>query len=73
MLTAFSSYVQKLGSKEQAGSYPWLAEAIQNGNVFIASDVDKIVGVVTTTLADNNLTIGQLGIDPCRERGSAVG
>ena len=68
MQDAFTPYVKKLGGSPIAGPYPWLEAAIESGDVYVALDGSHILGVVTTTRRSDALIIGQLGIDPARQR-----
>jgi len=72
MLEAFQVYVRKLGGKSGAGPYPWLEPAIQRGEVYLAKEDDKIVGVVTTAVEGEDLAIGQIGVDPSKQ-GEGIG
>jgi len=72
MLSAFASYVHKLGDGRTAGPYPWLEVAISRGDVYVGLDGTKIVGVVITSRRGDELVIDQLGVDPARQ-GAGIG
>ena len=72
MQRAFTPYVLLLGGGPTAGPYPWLAGAIERGDVFLGLDGSEIVGIVTTTRHAKVLVIDQLGVDP-RRQGEGIG
>ncbi len=72
MTAAFTPYVIKLDGGPTAGPYPWLEEAIGNGDVYVGLAGAEIMGVVTTTRQNDELEIGQLGVDPARQ-GEGIG
>ncbi len=72
MVRAFTPYVQKLRSKEQAGPYPSLGAAIEHGEYYVAIDGSDIVGVVEIKLVGDELKIDQVGVDPSRQ-GDGIG
>ncbi len=72
MLDAFTPYVQKLNPQATAGPYPWLAAAIERGDVYVGHEGARIVGVVTTSCRGQEFVIGQLGVDPAKQ-GKGIG
>lgn len=72
LLAAFTPYVVKLGRGPESGPYPWLAAAIDRGDVHVALDGPEIVGLVTATRRGDELVIDQLGVAPDRQ-GNGIG
>ncbi len=73
MSRAFMAYVQKIDPAATSGPYPWLADAIADGDVYVALDGDAVAGMITTKRTGaGELMIDQVGVDPERQ-GQGVG
>ena len=69
---AFTPYVQKLGSAKISGPYPWLASAIDNGDVHVCLKGNEVLGVVKTRTQKNVWIIDMLGVDRAYQ-GAGIG
>jgi ribosomal protein S18 acetylase RimI-like enzyme len=65
---AFTPYVRALGRELSAAAFAWLPAQLKNGDIYVASEADRIVGVVRTERRDDGLFIDQIGVDPALQR-----
>ena len=70
--SAFTPYVRKLGREVTADYYAWVGAPIQRGDVFLAVESDRVVGVAVTEQRESGLYIDRLGVDPARQ-GAGLG
>lgn len=66
---AFTPYIRRLGREITADYYKWLAASIDRGDVYLAVEADRIVGVAATERRDSGLFLDRLAVDPARQGG----
>jgi len=66
--TAFTPYVRRLGREIAADAYGWFAEAIAQGDIYIALEGNEIVGAIATRRHDTDLELALIGVDPARQK-----
>jgi ribosomal protein S18 acetylase RimI-like enzyme len=66
---AFTPYILKLGRELTADYYAWVGAAVDRGDVFVALEAGRVVGVAVTERRDGGLYIDRLGVDPARQGG----
>jgi GNAT superfamily N-acetyltransferase len=70
---AFTPYMQRLGRDIPAGYYDErLRASIARGDVFVADEAGRIVGVAQTERRDTGLYLDRLAVDPAKQ-GSGLG
>jgi GNAT superfamily N-acetyltransferase len=69
---AFTLYVRALGRELSAAGYARLPAELERGDIYVALEADRVVGVVRTERRDDGLFIDQIGVDPTRQ-GAGVG
>jgi ribosomal protein S18 acetylase RimI-like enzyme len=69
---AFTPYVRALGRELSAAGYARLPAELERGDIYVALEADRVVGVVRTEPSDDGLFIDQIGVDPTRQ-GAGVG
>ena len=65
--SAFTPYVRKLGREVTADYYAWVGAAIERGDVYVALEADRVLGVAVTEQRESGLYIDRLGVDPARQ------
>ena len=70
--SAFTPYVRRLGREITAHHYVFLAASIGRGDVHVAVEDSRIIGVAATEWRDGELYIDRLGVDPARQ-GTGLG
>ena len=70
--SAFTPYVRKLGRELTADYYAWVGAAVDRGDVFVALEDGRVLGVAVTERRDSGLYVDRLGVDPARQ-GSGLG
>ena len=70
--SAFTPYVRDLGREITEHHYRFLAAAIEGGNVYLAVDGERLVGVAATERRGSSLYIDRLGVTPARQ-GTGLG
>ena len=68
MRSAFSPYIRQLGRELAPESYAWFAEAIGQGDIYVALDGREIVGAIATKRQDDNLELALIGVSPTRQK-----
>jgi len=69
---AFTPYLRRLGREIPSDYYKWLPASIERGDVFIADEAGKIVGVAATERRDDGLFLDRLAVDPAKQ-GTGLG
>jgi len=69
---AFTPYIRKLGRELTADYYAWVGAAVDLGDVFVALEAGRVVGVAVTERRADGLYIDRLAVDPARQ-GSGLG
>jgi ribosomal protein S18 acetylase RimI-like enzyme len=69
---AFTPYVHALGRELSAAGYARLPTKLERGDIYVALETDRVVGVVRTERCDDGLFIDQIGVDPMQQ-GAGVG
>ena len=69
---AFTPYMQRLGREIPTDYYSWLPASIGRGDVFVADEAGRIVGVAATERRDTGLYLDRLAVDPAKQ-GSGLG
>jgi len=69
---AFTPYMQRLGREIMPDYYKWLPASIDRGDVFVADEAGRIVGVAATERRDTGLYLDRLAVDPAKQ-GSGLG
>ena len=61
---AFTPYMRRLGREIPAGYHPeWLPASIERGDVFVADEAGRIVGVAETERRDTGLYLERLAVE----------
>jgi ribosomal protein S18 acetylase RimI-like enzyme len=68
MRSAFAPYVRRLGRELAADAYGWFADAIEQGDIYIALDGGEIVGAIATRRHDADLELALIGVSPARQK-----
>jgi GNAT superfamily N-acetyltransferase len=68
MRSAFAPYIRRLGRELAADSYGWFAEAIGQGDIYIAVDGAEIVGAIATKPHEADLELALIGVSPRRHK-----
>jgi GNAT superfamily N-acetyltransferase len=69
---AFTPYMQRLGREIPADYYKSLPASIERGDVFVADEAGRIVGVAATERRDTGFYLDRLAVDPAKQ-GSGLG
>jgi GNAT superfamily N-acetyltransferase len=69
---AFTPYMKRLGREIPADYYKWLSASIERGDVFVADEGGRIVGVAATERRESGLYLDRLAVDPARQ-GTGLG
>ena len=69
---AFTPYMHRLGREIPADYYEWLPASIERGDVFVADEAGRVVGVAATERRDTGLYLDRLAVDPAKQ-GSGLG
>lgn len=69
---AFTPYLARLGREIPADYYKWLPASIERGDVFVAEENGRIVGVAATERREADLFLDRLAVDPSKQ-GSGLG
>jgi len=69
---AFTPYMHRLGREIPADYYGWLPVSIERGDVFVADEAGRIVGVAVTERRDAGLYLDRLAVDSAKQ-GSGLG
>jgi GNAT superfamily N-acetyltransferase len=69
---AFTPYMQRLGREIPADYYKWLPASIDRGDVYVANEAGRIVGVAATERRDTGLYLDRLAVDPAKQ-GTGLG
>ena len=69
---AFTPYLRRLGREIPSDYYKWLPASIERGDVFVADEAGKIVGVAATERRDDGLFLDRLAVDPAKQ-GTGLG
>jgi GNAT superfamily N-acetyltransferase len=69
---AFTPYMRRLGREIPPDYYKWLPASIERGDVFVADEGGRIVGVAATERRDDSLYLDRLAVDPAKQ-GSGLG
>ena len=70
--SAFTPYMQRLGREIPPDYYKWLPASIERGDVFVADEGGKVVGVAATERRDSGLYLDRLAVDPAKQ-GTGLG
>lgn len=68
MRSAFAPYIHRLGREIAADAYGWFAEAIAQGDIYIALDGSEIVGAIATRRRDADMELALIGVSPTRQK-----
>ncbi|HQS18754.1 GNAT family N-acetyltransferase [Reyranella sp.] len=69
---AFTPYLAKLGREIPADYYKWLPASIERGDVFVADEGGRVVGVAATEQRPAELFLDRLAVDPSKQ-GTGLG
>jgi GNAT superfamily N-acetyltransferase len=69
---AFTPYMKRLGREIPADYYKWLPASIERGDVFVADEAGRIVGVAATERRETGLYLDRLAVDPAKQ-GTGLG
>jgi len=69
---AFTPYLRRLGREMPVDYYKWLPASIDRGDVFVADEGGRIVGVAATERRDTGLYLDRLAVDPAKQ-GTGLG
>lgn len=65
---AFAPYVRRLGREIAADAYSWFADAITQGDIYIALDRSEIVGAIATRRRDADMELALISVSPTRQK-----
>jgi ribosomal protein S18 acetylase RimI-like enzyme len=68
MRSAFAPYIRRLGREIAADAYGWFAEAIAQGDIYIALDGGEIVGAIATRRRDADMELTLISVSPTRQK-----
>jgi ribosomal protein S18 acetylase RimI-like enzyme len=66
--SAFTPYIRALGREIAPDAYGWFAEAIVQGDIYVALDGDEIVGAIATRRGVDSLELALIGVSPVRQK-----
>ena len=69
---AFTPYLARLGREIPADYYKWLPASIERGDVFVAEEGGRVVGVAATERRPAELFLDRLAVDPSKQ-GTGLG
>lgn len=69
---AFTPYLAKLGREMPPDYYKWLPASIERGDVFVAAEDGRVVGVAATERRESELFLDRLAVDPSNQ-GTGLG
>jgi GNAT superfamily N-acetyltransferase len=69
---AFTPYLARLGREIPADYYKWLPASIERGDVFVADESGRVVGVAATEQREAELFLDRLAVDPSKQ-GTGLG
>ena len=69
---AFTPYLARLGREIPADYYKWLPASIERGDVFVADEGGRVVGVAATEQRPAELFLDRLAVDPSKQ-GTGLG
>lgn len=69
---AFTPYLARLGREIPADYYKWLPASIERGDVFVADENGRVVGVAATEQREAELFLDRLAVDPSKQ-GTGLG
>jgi len=69
---AFTPYLAKLGREIPPDYYKWLPTSIERGDVFVADEGGRVVGVAATERRQEELFLDRLAVDPSKQ-GTGLG
>ena len=69
---AFTPYLRRLGREIPADYYKWLPASIERGDVFVADEAGRVVGVAATERREDGLYLDRLAVDPAKQ-GTGLG
>jgi GNAT superfamily N-acetyltransferase len=69
---AFTPYMKRLGREIPPDYYKWLPASIERGDVFVADEAGRVVGVAATERRDTGLYLDRLAVDPAKQ-GTGLG
>src|SRR6478752_459248 len=64
---AFTPYMRRLGREIPPDYYKWLPASIERGDVFVADEAGRIVGLAATERRDTGLYLDRLAVDPAQQ------
>jgi len=67
-----AAFLRRLGREIPSDYYKWLPASIERGDVFVADEAGKIVGVAATERRDDGLFLDRLAVDPAKQ-GTGLG
>lgn len=69
---AFAPYLARLGREIPPDYYKWLPASIERGDVFVADEGGRVVGVAATERRPAELFLDRLAVDPSKQ-GTGLG
>lgn len=69
---AFTPYLGRLGREITPEHYQWLPASIERGDVYVADEAGRIVGVAATERRESGLFLDRLAVDPSKQ-GAGIG
>jgi ribosomal protein S18 acetylase RimI-like enzyme len=66
---AFTPYVRRVGREVGPDFNFRLGASIERGDVYVAEEADRIIGVAVTERRDDSLYIDRLAVDPQQQQG----
>ena len=69
---AFTPYLARLGREIPPDYYKWLPASIERGDVFVADEGGRVVGVAATERRETELFLDRLAVDPSKQ-GTGLG
>ncbi len=69
---AFTPYLARLGREIPADYYEWLPASIERGDVFVAEEGSRVVGVAAIERREAELFLDRLAVDPSKQ-GTGLG
>jgi GNAT superfamily N-acetyltransferase len=69
---AFTPYLARLGREMPPDYYKWLPASIERGDVFVADESGRVVGVAATEQREAELFLDRLAVDPSKQ-GTGLG
>jgi ribosomal protein S18 acetylase RimI-like enzyme len=66
--SAFAPYIRRLGRELAPDAYGWFAEAIGQGDIYVALAGEEMVGAIATRRHDSDLELALIGVSPARQK-----